>query len=205
MANISKRLKELFNSYLERLAEERGHSTNYGCRSHSYTPSQSRLVFDDDDSEFCGIIYFYEWSDINRTPKAYYTLRAFENFLVSSQIYLASYQKELIRNIHNPYITCRKDGKDLIIKCNYESLKHALETEDRPTNPFRSPHVGSEDREPYSVAITRPPHKEGEAIKVASCSSSQSVIRRPPMYMENENRWDGYEEMQPELGGCWGW
>ena len=181
MANLRNRLSDIFHSYLKRLDDEKKNATVGSY--HRPIPCQQRLNFDD-NTDFQGIIYFYEWSDANRTPKTFYTLDAFERFLNTSLIFMASYQKELIRNIHNPYIACRKDGKDIIIKCSYESLKHALETEDKSTNPFRSPSKGSEDKEPYGVAITRPP------------------IKRPPMYIELENRWD---EMHPEVGGCWGW
>jgi hypothetical protein len=205
MSNISNRLKGLFNDYLIRLEEEKKRPTvsNYNYRP----PYQSSFLNGED--EFHGIIYFYEWSDANRTPKTFYTLKAFENFLNTSQIFLASYQKELVKHIHNPYIACRKDGKDIIIKSNYESLKHELENEDRSSNPFRSPYYnnkGSEDSEPYGVQITRPPH-HNNAAKVLSCSvqpptSPKPPIQRPAIICEPEGRWD---ERQPELGGEWGW
>ncbi len=192
MGNLNKKLKDLFNAYLERLEKERTTTTATTYHSPYYLRHQS------DDGDFQGVIYFYEWSDSSRAPRAYYTLNAFENFLNSSQIFLASYQKELIKNMHYSYIACKNGGKELIIKSGYEALKNALEEEKK----------GSEDSEPYNVAITRSPQYQGEkAVKVLSCkvyppNLPKSLIKRPPMYMEPENRWS---ETEPEVGGSWGW
>ena len=70
--------------------------------------------------------------------------------------------------MHNPYVTCKKGEKELIIKSSYTALKNALESvvEQPPLINF-----GSEDKEPYNVAITRPP------------------IQRPKMVFEPESRW----------------
>ena len=59
--------------------------------------------------------------------------------------------------MHNPYVTCKKGTKDLIIKVSYEALKGALNT-DNSFNPMAMP-----KKEPYQVAVTRPPiHFEAE-------------------------------------------
>ena len=215
MGNISNRLKGLFNDYLARIEEEKHRVTvsTYDYRNRTTPPPPP--MYNDDD--YNGIIYFYEWSDITRPPKSYYTLHAFENFLMTCQIYMASYEKELIKHIHSCYIACSKDGKKLLIKCSYDSLKHALETEDRPSNPFRpiqsnKPLIdmrkGSEDKEPYSVAITRAPSVDNSVkvlnSKVYPPNAPKSLIQRPPMYEPN-GRWDSREEMQDALGGIWGW
>ena len=194
MGNISNRLKGLFNDYLNRLEAEKHHSytsqssnyTPYACRNPYYgsgfrstPPAQQKLNFASGDDDFKGLIHFYEWSDVNRQPKTYYTLQAFENFLNQSNIYLASYQKELIRHIPTPYISCRRNG-NLLIKYDFESLKHELESEDRKAAEEEAKKKG---QEPYSVQVTRVP------------------IQRPKV-IEPESRWD---EMHPEVGGCWGW
>ena len=172
MANISNRLKTLFNNYLTRLSEEKNNSyvhrnPYYGARPPMY--QQQRLQFGSDD-DFKGVIYFYEWSNINNVPKKFFTLAAFESFLNTSHIFMAGYQKEIIKNLETPYIVCKHDSKDLIIKNNYDALKSALGDVE-------------ENKEPYNVQVTRVP------------------IQRPKM-IEPEGRWD---EMHPELGGCWGW
>lgn len=190
MANISNRLKGLFNDYLNRLEEEKKrpygsavHNPYYGCcaRPPMITPHQQRINFGSDDNDFKGVIYFYEWSDSKRIPKSFYTLTAFEDFLNRSNIFMASYQRELIIHISTPYVACKKDGHELLIKTNYDALKNALEEDEKPK--------GSEEKEPYNVSITRTPH------------GIQTPIQRPKTY-EPESRWD---EMHPEVGGCWGW
>lgn len=199
MANKSKDLKNIFNRWLNRLEEERNRpftrpsvvDNRLSGNSHHIGSPYSGYRSDDDTFE--GIIYFYEWSDINRNPKSFFTLNSFEKFLLSSQLYLASYQKELLRNIKNSYVACRKDGKDIIIKCSFESLKHALENEDRVTNPFRSVNNVNNSKEPYNVQVTRIPQpKQDNFSKVLSCSydGMKSSIQRPPMYVELENRWN---------------
>lgn len=185
MSNISNRLKGLFNAYLNRLDEERrnpplyNRNPYYGCRPPMATPHQQRINFGDDDDEFQGIIYFYEWSDATRSPKTFYSLRAFENFLNANQIFMASYQKELIKHLHNPYVSCKVDGKDLHIKANWEALKQALEKERKE---IPSP-KGSEDKEPYAVAITRTP-----------------PIQMPQMVYETEGRWPESERIGDWFG-----
>jgi len=193
MSNLNKQLKDLFFKTIQRVEEERKHSNAYNY----HPPYQQHIVFDDDD-DIRGLIYFYEWSNCDNAPRTYYTLKAFKNFLDRSGIYVPSYQMELIKNIMNPHIACRKDGKELIIKPNKESLKHALENEDRSTNPFRSTgspfyapstRKGSEDREPYNVSITRTPQQE-----------ARRLIQRPPMYAEVDNRYPDMEQVGDWFG-----
>jgi hypothetical protein len=143
MANLSKDLKSIFNKYLERKEREK-----YQPRKESYFQP---TLFSGGESQFTGIIYFYEWSDITRQPKVFYTLEKFEDFLEQCNIYLLGWQREVIRNMHNPYISCKKGEKELLIKVSYEQLKAAL-----LDNNISSSNKGSEDKEPYQVAITRP-------------------------------------------------
>lgn len=180
MANLNKQLKALFNQYLYGPKK-----SSVETRHESYTPPVRGF------SEFTGIIYFYEWSDATRTPKSFYALDKFEEFLNRSGIYLKSYQREIIKCMHNPYIACKKGEKDLIIKKSYEMLKNELTIPSpQPTPVSPSTFRGSEDREPYSVAITRPP------------------IQRPPMVFEPEGRYPDYMDccgrghMQGEF---WDW
>jgi hypothetical protein len=184
--NLNKDLKGLFFKWLARLEYERTHrytpSTSYASPRIS-TVHQGSLSFGGDD-DIEGVIYFYEWSNATAIPRTFYTLKAFENFLDRSDIYVPSYQWELIRNIHNPYVSCKKNSKELIIKTSWDALKSALEEESKDSAPFRNSTSarGSEDREPYSCAITRPP------------------IQRPPMYTEVENRYPDMEEVNSWFG-----
>jgi hypothetical protein len=133
-------------------------------------------------------------------------LKAFENFLDRSGIYVPSYQWELIRNIANPYIACKEDCKELLIKVSWDALKEALEEEKKPSAPidFSSSHKGSEDKEPYNVTITRvPPQTEP---KVLNCKTfppidgQRSTIHRPPMYTEVSNRYPDMEQVGDWFG-----
>ena len=167
MANLSKDLKSLFNKYLDRIAYERTHLVH---RPHVTQPT----LFGG-NREFTGVIYFYEWSDVSRTPRTFYTLEKFEDFLETSNICIMGYQREILKNMHNPYVSCKKGTKELVIKVNYEALKAALNIPTDGANNFMA--KGSEDKEPYHVAVTRP------------------SIQRPPMY-EPEGRYPDENEFQ---------
>jgi hypothetical protein len=169
MANLNKQLKPLFDAYLKRLADERTRPT---VRSGANNYREGSLF--NGHREFTGVIYFYEWSDVSRQPKTFYTMEKFEDFLESCNICMMGYQREIINNMHNPYITCKKGTKELIIKVTYDALKSAV-TIPSPTDNFMA--KGSEDKVPYQVAVTRPP------------------IQRPPMY-EPEGRWQDENEFQ---------
>ena len=75
-------------------------------------------------------IYFYEWSDVSRTPRVFYQLDIFDNFLMSSGIYMALYQKDIIRNLGSVYVTCYTGTKTLSIRSSYSSLCDALHEHD---------------------------------------------------------------------------
>ena len=155
MANLNKQLRELFHAYLDRI-----NSPKIPVRRESY---RQPTLF---DQEFTGVIYFYEWSDVTRTPRSFYTLKKFEEFLSESQIFIMGYQREIIKNMHNPYITCRKGTKELVIKPSYETLKasmNATSTVDTFNN--------------------------------FMAKGSESTIRRPMMY-EPEGRWQDENEFQ---------
>jgi hypothetical protein len=198
MANLNKELKKLFFATLKRKAEEASRRTSptYGgggyCGgmmppvTHRPTTYQSNLFSQTDG---VGCIYFYEWSDTTRIPKSYYTLKAFEAFLNDCHIYLASWQREVLSHMKHSYVACKRGERDIIIKGTFPELSKELNkpkaTEEgsgkKSENPF--PHIpstastatnrGSEDVEPYSVAITRPP----------------SMRHMEPVF-EPEGRWD---------------
>lgn len=161
MANLNKQLKELFHAYLKRI-----NSPTIPVRHESYR--QPSLF----DQEFTGVIYFYEWSDVTRTPRSFYTLKKFEEFLSESEIFMLGYQREIIKNMHNPYITCRKGTKELIIKVSYEALKSAVNLES-------------------SSMTSRPPFSNFMAMG----SEDKGRIQRPMVY-EPEGRWQDENEFQ---------
>ena len=156
MANLSKELKKLFFAHLKNKNKPR----EYGSVvTHRPTPTtyQPSLF----NSGVIGCIYFYEWSDTNRTPKTYYTLNAFEKFLNDCHIYLLSWQREVISHMKHPYVACKKGKKEIVIKNSFSELSKAIEEGSSVENAFKNnpftdtcAHNGNE---PYNVAITRPP------------------------------------------------
>lgn len=145
-------------------------------------------------NDFSGTIYFYEWSDIFSEPKRYYTLEGFNNFLKGCGIYLAIWQKDVIKNLSHVYISCRKGSKELIIRQSFLKLKEALEDSDSSSAPPSEPPKKSDEhsigfeaskpkgdsKEPYNVAITRVPTFTNKAPKIIQ----QKVF-------EPEGRWFG--------------
>jgi hypothetical protein len=163
--NLSKELKKLFNDYLNRLEDEK--SNRYKTTPSYHCGGQQRLLFDDD--EFSGVIYFYEWSDITRAPKTYWSLTAFERFLDSCGIYLVSWQREVMSHMHCIYVCCMEGKKTLVIKPTYDSLRQALSdlkkngNKENVSNPFKSTgapgfNPNPKKAEPYQVGITRVPY-----------------------------------------------
>lgn len=178
--NIHNRLKTLFYAHLNRLSEEK--KTSYNCHRYREQNNNNSNI---DNTIIKGVLYFYEWSDVNRMPKMFYFMRTFEEFLKRSNIPLQGYEREIIRNLTNPYVACKKDSKELVIKGTYALLKQAME----------------HDGLPYSVQCTYPPQKskEEDEVRVLSCKiypqGSNSGIQRPPMYKESNNRLEEQEDL----------
>ena len=191
--NISYRLRELFFAWLERLEYERTHrveTPSYAAhRPPSFVSNINRMHYDDEGLE--GVVYFYEWSNATAVPRTFYTLKALQDFFDKSMIYPPSYQWELIKHMYNPYVACKKDSKELIIKTSWDALKEALEEDNG--------HKGSEDKEPYNVGITRVP-MANQKPKILNCKIHSSAIQKPPMYAEVDNR---YPDME-QIGDWWG-
>ena len=126
--NRSKDLRDLFRQSLinERkklTATNYGNSPYYGG-SYSMLSGIHRIPNQYNDSSVR--IYFYEWSDLSKTPRTFYQLDAFDNFLKSSGIYMEFYQKDIIKNLGTVYITCYTGTKNLNIRSTYKNLTDAL-------------------------------------------------------------------------------
>jgi hypothetical protein len=205
MGNISNQLKLLFTRYLNRLEDEKRERSSSvhsfsSSLSNSRPPSYMGACRNNVDlDDFSGIIYFYEWSDINRSPKSFYTLKLFVKFLESCGIYVPSYQLELIKNISTPHITCRKGTKDIIITCNWSSLKEEMGLDDKVDNPFHStgspfytpPNLNKDkkDEEPYNVQITR-----------INNVYPSSQIQKPNLIFEPHGKLKEFEEVNSWFG-----
>ena len=128
--NRSKDLRKLFR---ESLINSRSVGGTYPSNGIYNSPMYRRgnnypneVVFGKDTR-----IYFYEWSDINKVPKSFFTLSAFESFIRDCGITLELYQREIINNLGTVYITCYRNSKELNIRSSYKSLMDAMNEHDR--------------------------------------------------------------------------
>jgi len=162
MKNLNYKLKLLFRDYLIRKANEK--TSSY----HSYYNNN----WLNSNEKYSGVIYFYEWSDINRNPTMFYTIGAFDNFLRSSGIFIQEYQKDVIRKLGRVYITCKKGTHELLIRGERLYLSDALKDE-------KSSSVDS--RTATEAVLNTVP---------ALNSATNFINRRPPMYDDTE-QWYG--------------
>lgn len=184
MANISKKLKGLFNAYLNRIEEERK-TRNSHISSYSYQNIYNKSSFRNNtitSETYFGVIYFYEWSDINRTPKTFYTLKALQNFLESSEIFIPSYQWEIIKHMYHCHISCKKGTKELFIRGNKDALASAL------NNPS------------FNVNNSSDKDEKKELLLPCLPSGESKINRTSPMFKEPSSRWDEKEEVSTWFG-----
>lgn len=110
-----------------------GNKRNLLCgimESYLDTPSKTVVMYPNistSNSSLNGIIRFFEWSDLYRTPTLFYTFESFLFFLKNSSITINEFEKNLILSTYNPYITCERNRAKLIIRNNSADLKLALD------------------------------------------------------------------------------
>ena len=110
-----------------------GNKRNLLCgimESYLDTPSKTVVMYPDistSNSSLNGIIRFFEWSDLYRTPTLFYTFESFLRFLKNSSITINEFERNLILSTYNPYITCERNKAKLIIRNNSADLKLALD------------------------------------------------------------------------------
>lgn len=169
--NKKKELRYLFQKYIDRKSKESSASSNGINPFYNHANYVSQGVINIRE-HFSGTIYFYEWSDVSSEPRRYYTIDGFTEYLKSCGIYLALWQKDVIKNLRYSYITCKKGSKDLIIRNTYAKIIEASQKGDTsldisPSSDSNDGHsIGFEssrpfvngEKEPYQVGITRPPH-----------------------------------------------
>ena len=72
-------------------------------------------------------IYFYEFSNLKRTPRMFRSLSEFESFVRISGIQLWPYESDMIRNKPGEkHITCMPGTRNLRICTSYKALEAAL-------------------------------------------------------------------------------
>ena len=110
-----------------------GNKRNLLCgimESYLDTPSKTVVMYPNistSNSSLNGIIRFFEWSDLYRTPTLFYTFESFLHFLKNSSITINEFERNLILSTYNPYITCERNKAKLIIRNNSADLKLALD------------------------------------------------------------------------------
>ena len=110
-----------------------GNKRNLLCgiiESYLDTPSKTVVMYphiSTTNSSLKGIIRFFEWSDLYRTPTLFYTFESFLRFLKNSSITINEFERNLILSTYNPYITCERNKAKLIIRNNSADLKLALD------------------------------------------------------------------------------
>lgn len=126
MANKSKDLRKLFKAYMVRKEEESSRPTYY---NHTALGGRNQQYYNDTfqgNKVFHGVIFFYEWSDITRDPVRYFSIPLFEKFLNESELELEPFQKDILLNLQQCFISCKPGCKDLVIRATYDGLKSTM-------------------------------------------------------------------------------
>ena len=129
--NRSKDLRDLFRQYLVNERKKPKATQVYpSYRNDYYYLRYGRSGFPKQYADNSIRIFFYEWSDVRKSPRMFYQLDAFDSFLKSSNIFLQPYQKDIIRNLGTVFITCYTSTKNLSICGTYEGLLNELREHD---------------------------------------------------------------------------
>lgn len=72
-------------------------------------------------------VHFYEWSDINSSPRIFPYTTNFYKFLDKCQINLTQEQNDIFKTKNGCHITCIPGTHDLIVSTSYEKLKEDYE------------------------------------------------------------------------------
>ena len=80
-------------------------------------------------------IYFYEWSNLNATPKKFTTYREFFKFLEDCSIEITESQRNLAYNMYSIYAVCKKNEPKLMISSTYCGLRLLLMPESHTPTP----------------------------------------------------------------------
>lgn len=87
--------------------------------------SSSSSSYNDDIN---GALRFYEWSDLGRRPRIFQTMSRFLVFLASSGIPISEIEKKTLLAMRNPYVTCVRGKRELLIRGNITDLRSSLDS-----------------------------------------------------------------------------
>ncbi len=125
------RIKDLRNLFLDGMKRKRREAVSYtsGYTSH-YPYNASKFMA----SSVPLKIYFYEWSDTTRVPRAFYDMKYFEMFLKNCNIILEPYNRDIINTLGTVYIACYKGSKKLCIRASEYNLTKELRDKEKRDN-----------------------------------------------------------------------
>lgn len=111
--------------------EERGRKEAEWKKEHPLLDKYTYIsYYNYDDYSWSGYyinVHFYEWSNINSSPRIFPYSVEFYKFLDSCKINLTQEQNDLFRNNNGCHITCVPGTHNLIVALSYEKLKEEYE------------------------------------------------------------------------------
>lgn len=125
------RCKDLFSlllSFFTRKDEEeksRRRMNPYVYGYGTYPNNFQRMGMQNDDR----VVYFYEWSDLDRVPIKFPSCEEFEVYAHRCGITVLPYQRDLIKNLRESHIVCKKNSKCLLIRMSRDLLKESFEAQ----------------------------------------------------------------------------
>lgn len=94
-------------------------------------PNICKHLYDSYDNprpcRFCNIS-FYEWSDINSTPKKFATHRQLLEWLDNCNLLMSDAMYSALVPLKEAYMTCKPNSNELIMSNNYDELKQLMST-----------------------------------------------------------------------------
>lgn len=99
----------------------------YGTRYPTYyqlhpDESSSNYSYQSDGCQ----IYFYEWSDINGSPRRFYSFTSFKNYIQMSNIKVSENEMSDIHGMYYVYCTCKKGSNEIIYAASDYGLRRAF-------------------------------------------------------------------------------
>lgn len=120
MKNISNNLRGLFKEYM--INKNKPVVTPY----QPVNNHREGIVFSTSVK-----VHFYEWSDATSVPRTFYTIEAFDTYLKGCGIYAQLYEKDIIVNLGESFISCYRGKKTLCIRATYKHLLETMNEHDR--------------------------------------------------------------------------
>lgn len=119
-----------FKEHLKEANKPKTYNTN--CFNNVYRSTNNTVPPSDDRS-----VYFYEYSDLTRSPLIFKKVSWFINWAKDHKIYMSSYTENQLRENETNYCTCFVGSATLLIRNSYELLKVAHNAYNDPYNSIR--------------------------------------------------------------------